>query len=445
MLNQPGWLFLDRDQVESFRRMVISSEGEDTVDQLGFGSLTMEISEVLFPWCSTLTTRARYFVFSAAILQIALERIVQKAKSKSQQELLTRAETRDLVRRFQKEVQKLETIVAVSLYALYFSSREIGIFGKRNLDQRNDRQLNKVLQKDLLSAANRYPNAIYRGGLMELGLFSQQHWSNSWAIQLSMNQEDPFDSEWINASQSARFEIEKLELFWASEQVNSKTFANVCTEFSMTSAAKKFKGFELQPGERKLIANRIFSSTPFLAPLASDRNGLIPKKGNLDLEGLSKIVSADWQIKIKAASDANILVSPFQQMYLQIGKRQELRLKDLSFPVSEIKKASRALRKTNCFIQVGQVLDVVDPWIRILEKTDGRVNEELILNLKDRAERIVGARNKTPPHLMTSKQKTSANNNDLISELDLDPADSGFRLGRATMILRDVFGDSHAR
>lgn len=445
MLNRPGWLFLDKDQVESFRRLVVNSEGEDTVDQLGFGSLTMEISDVLFPWCSTLTTRARYFIFSTAILQIALERTVQDGRSKSQQDLLTRAETRDLVRRFQKEIQKLETVVAVSLYALYFSSRELGIFGKRNLDQRSDRQLIKVFQKDLLSAANRYPNAIYRGGLTELGLFPQQSSSNSWAIQLAMNQEDSFDSEWINVSQFARLEIEKLERFWGSEDGSSKTFTQACSEFSKASVAKKFKGFELQSAEKRLIAGKIIKSTPFLAPLDSGGNRLIPKKGNLDLVGLSKIVSADWQIKIKAASDVNILISYFQQMYLLIGKRQELRLKGLAYPIREIKMASRALGKVGCFSQIDSALAVTDPWIRILEKAGGKVNEDLILHLKDRAERIVGARNKVPPHLMTPIQKASSDRNDITSELDVDPAETGFRLGRATMILRDIFGASIAK
>lgn len=445
MLNQPGWLFLDRDQVESFRRLVISSEGEDTVDQLGFGSLTKEISDVLFPWCSTLTTRGRYFIFSTAILQMAIERTVQSHKGKAHEDSPSRAELRDLVRRFQKEVQRLETVVAVSLYSLYYSTRELGIFGKRNLDQRSDRQLIKVLQKDLLSASNRYPNAIYRGGLTELGLFSQQSSSNSWAIQLALNREEAFDAEWMNVSQFARHEIEKLEQFWTMKGVASVTFSQACSEFGKAPIAKQFKGFELQGVEKRHIADRILRSTPYLAPLKSAKNALIPSKGNLDLEALANLVAADWQVRLAAASDVNVLISHFQQMYLQIGKRQEARLKSLVYPIDEIKKAYRALGKVSCFNQLGQALIVTQPWIRILERTDGKVNEELILHLKDRAERIVGARNKMPPHLLTAKQQEAVNKNDVTSELDVDPAETGFRLGRATMILRDVFGASRAR
>lgn len=445
MLNQPGWLFLDRDQVESFRRLVISSEGEDTVDQLGFGSLTKEISDILFPWCSTLTTRGRYFIFSTAILQIAIERTVQSLKGKTHEDSLSRAELRDLVRRFQKEVQRLETVVAVSLFALYYSTRELGIFGKRNLDQRSDRQLIKVLQKDLLSASNRYPNAIYRGGLTELGLFSQQSSSNSWAIQLALNREDAFDAEWMNASQFARHEIEKLERFWTAGGGTSLTFAQACSDFSHTSIAKQFRGFELQAVEKRHIADRILRSTPYLAPLKSGKNSLIPSKGNLDLGALSKLVAEDWRIRLAAANDVNVLISPFQQMYLQIGKRQEARLKSLVYPIDEIRRAYRALGKVTCFGQLGQALVVTEPWIRILERTSGKVNEELILHLKDRAERIVGARSKTPPHLLTTKQQEAENKNDVTSELDVDPAEGGFRLGRATMILRDVFGAARAK
>lgn len=73
--NIPGFLYLNGDVVEEIRQLS-GAGGKGTVDELGFQVLYDRIAERLFPWCSTLTSRARYFFFSLAVLDMALQEAV---------------------------------------------------------------------------------------------------------------------------------------------------------------------------------------------------------------------------------------------------------------------------------------------------------------------------------------------------------------------------------
>ncbi len=439
-IDSPGWIFLDRDQVDGFYRAIVEADGEGTVDQLGFNLLTNEISERLFPWCSTLTTRARYFFTSTAILSLALERVSSKQSLATTGDSLTRGQLRERSTAFQNEILKLERILAVSLYAKYLDQGGNGIFGKRNLDKIKDRQVDTVLTKKLLSLPGRYPNAIYRGGLQTLHLFTQSPMSNTLAVRLSMNGESPLNTDWENASELAKRDIERLEEFWSNKRLGSKSFHDCCTFFCESLTGKSFKGFELHGPEKSFLREKLIASSTFLKPIDKQ-----PKKFlsgvDIDLPAIADAVDEGTKDIINAAGFVNDLISPFRQMYKKIADRKESELKRHQFDVAEVKTAHRELQKrADIFFELAAVLEVTKPWVGELISNRGRPNENLIQHLKDRAQEVVIGRGKNPPHLIDPEKRKPGK--ELSDELDV--VDSSFRLRNAGTILRDVFGTVNA-
>jgi len=98
-LNQPGFLYLN-EQVLVNVKNAIGDLGKGTVDELKFGPLNDLISELLFPWCSTLTSRARYYFFTHAVLQLALDRTVPRQKQDPERDA---RECRELAGKYLKE------------------------------------------------------------------------------------------------------------------------------------------------------------------------------------------------------------------------------------------------------------------------------------------------------------------------------------------------------
>lgn len=438
MLNNPGWLFLDKDQVDAFNRMIADNEGEDTVDQLGFNGLTNEISDRLFPWCSTLTTRARYYIFSAAVIELAIERTIFGV-SKSDASLLTRSQLRDLTRTFQREIMKLERILGLSLYSLYRGQAGTGVFGKRNLDRIDDRQLEGVLRKQLLSLPGRYPNAIYRNGLQVLSLFCRAGMTNTFAIQLTLATESPFNPEWTSAARKAKIQIERFEEYWTDTRLKSKSFTLLCEQFKNGQLGKQFLGFRLDDHESELLRKQILNVSPYLKPLSKGAGDVFKSK-TLQLRHLAEQVSPEEKPTLIAAAQVDELISPFRTMYSEIGQLNDVSLKSFKFNAAQIKSAHRALSRNSQFEELAAVLETTEPWVNLLLKSGGKVTSHIIDHLKLRAEEIVSSRNKTAPHLIPPDKKKALKS--ITHELDI--TQSSFRLWNARRVLLDVFGDADA-
>src|SRR5882762_5844280 len=82
VLNPPfvSWLHLSNDETSKAREFLRMLNGEDSVDELGFGILRDGFSEEFFPGTSTIMTEPRYLIFVAAMYR-AMERSLEKRKS----------------------------------------------------------------------------------------------------------------------------------------------------------------------------------------------------------------------------------------------------------------------------------------------------------------------------------------------------------------------------
>jgi hypothetical protein len=436
MLNSPGWVFLDKDDVEVFKRLSLTSESEETVDQLGFGVLNREISNTLFPWCSTLTTRARYFLFSAAIINMALQRVSAEGRNQNPSGGIANAKLRDFVRQFQDEVKRLERILALSLYSQYRQAGAFGIFGKRNLTRFEERPLGTVLAKRLLSEDARYPNAIYRGGLTQLGFYIQNESSNLLAMKLALHDESCLAPEWLHAIQAAESEIKRLEHFWGDRALRSMAFPQACERFIKFQQTHGFNGFDLQKAEKALLKEKILKATPYLEPVF-DKQATFFESGRLNLKRLAEAVPISEAQKISAALMVDSMTSVFQELYAHIGSHREdlARRKAISLP--KLKASYHYLRSSKAYQHLSDACATVGPWLSVLERADGKVTSYLIELLKQRAEQVVHSRGKKAPHELMHKK---ADHKEISEELDID--NTGFRLGRASIILSDLIRGS---
>jgi hypothetical protein len=72
-----GWFHLGSDEASSAREFLRLCNGEDAVDELGFGILRDGFSDDFFPGTSTVMTETRYLVFVAAICR-SMERALER-------------------------------------------------------------------------------------------------------------------------------------------------------------------------------------------------------------------------------------------------------------------------------------------------------------------------------------------------------------------------------
>jgi hypothetical protein len=75
-----GWFHLGTDEAEKAHAFLRLCNGEDSVDELGFGILRDGFSDQFFPGTSTIMTEARYLIFVAAIYR-SMERTLERRKS----------------------------------------------------------------------------------------------------------------------------------------------------------------------------------------------------------------------------------------------------------------------------------------------------------------------------------------------------------------------------
>ncbi len=81
-LNAPivGWFHLGNDEAAKAREFLRLCNGEDAVDELGFGILRDGFSDEFFPGTNTVMTETRYLIFVAAICR-SMERVLERKKA----------------------------------------------------------------------------------------------------------------------------------------------------------------------------------------------------------------------------------------------------------------------------------------------------------------------------------------------------------------------------
>ncbi|TRZ49139.1 hypothetical protein D4S03_08765 [bacterium] len=131
-----GWLDLDEDAQRSAREYLAQFNGDNTLDELGFGILRDAFADVFFPATNTIMTRTRYLVFIPAMC-LVVER--EKLDSNAAARRLTELENR--------------------LRESLRTEEALGVIGDR--------------AKESLS---RYPSSIYWSSLRRLRIFLYPNW-----------------------------------------------------------------------------------------------------------------------------------------------------------------------------------------------------------------------------------------------------------------------------
>src|ERR1017187_4510087 len=75
-----GWFHLGTEEAAKARDFLRLCNGEDAVDELGFGILRDGFSEEFFPGTSTVMTEARYLIFIPALYRY-MERVLERKKA----------------------------------------------------------------------------------------------------------------------------------------------------------------------------------------------------------------------------------------------------------------------------------------------------------------------------------------------------------------------------
>ena len=132
-----GWFHLGSEESAKAREFLRLCNGEDVVDELGFGILRDGFSEQFFPATSTIMTEARYLIFIPAIYRF-MERALERKK----------AALSDPYRRSREMQDQLRAVLS----ATYNYKRGKGVIG--------------ISEKEL----ERYPSAIYWASFRTLGI-----------------------------------------------------------------------------------------------------------------------------------------------------------------------------------------------------------------------------------------------------------------------------------
>jgi hypothetical protein len=447
--NTPGNVFFNEELMNRYRQM-FASEGRGTVDELGFGDLYDSFSEQLFPWCSTLTSRARYYYFTLAVLDRALSHAAQplvNAEAYSPQELLVKIESHRT--RFSSVVRESEKFLALALYARYQQNGN-GIFGYRRVNRwsKDNAPTQKSLGKQnyILSNDGRYANAIYRGGSRRLGMFDANA-NNSRFIKQRLIGESIFQEGWMAAAELARYQLNQVCEFWEQNEARELGAMDGIEQLRKRKwFNKEFGAFELSPNEADFLYDRIVETTPYWRSVKRSELSRLLKGNSIDLLKLEQLIpetQIDWRMLVQAGWHVDRVTSVFRKIYLVHSSKDQARAMQVAVDIDAIvdswswliersKKASEHDQtwKGSWDADVGPM---IQKWISLLKKERG-VGPKLIADIENRAVEIVSARGKLAPHERTD----NGHEEDIREELDV--RESSFRLSNAARILKDVVG-----
>lgn len=435
--NRPGYLFLNGDVVEEIRQLS-GAGGKGTVDELGFLVLYDRIAERLFPWCSTLTSRAGYFFYSLAVIDIALRGSIEAKQidpNRDASELPKAAERARTT--FMRNLRRLERALALSLVAKH-AANENGIFGSRRC-RRWFRDNVKVSRPEkILSSDARFPNAIYRGACRALGMFSPRDSSTTGLLRAKLAGAQIFDEEWYVHSKSALTTVQRLGDFWRFAEVKNWTFSKAQAEIEKLPAFETFGGFGLSEDEARFLYTRIQRATSYLAEIPLSKLASTIGDSDLDLLSLKAAISDPSKHELfEAGYHIDAVTTPYREMYRLFSRDRES-VGKFKFPLKQVQESkdwldARCKKSALDWAPVwkDQISPLIDDWLAI-SNSNGK-SGALLDGLCERAEQVVRGRGqgKQAPH-----EKEPDGETDLKSELDV--RETSFRLGNGTLILRDI-------
>jgi hypothetical protein len=442
--NIPGNLYLNGDIVEEVRQLS-GAGGKGTVDELGFQVLYDRIAERLFPWCSTLTSRARYFFFSLAVLDISLQEAIDDSDVDPIMDSVALAQAVEQKRGvFARTVKRVERALALSLVAKH-ATEERGIFGSLRCRRWFREDAAVAGRGRILSADARYPNAIYRGSCRALGMFIPKDSSTTGLIRARLGGKRTFDIEWQTHSRMAMAAAKQLDEFWGEVADKNLTFSKARAHLSQLPAFRTFTGFNLRGDEARFIYGRIQQATPYLSEISLPHLAKILEEGDLDLLKLKASVSDHANHELfDAAYHIDAVTAPFRTVYQQWSQNRSA-AEQSKIAVARIRKSlewldakseSTDLEWTS--IWRDEISALVKDWLTHVNKDH---SPGLLLDsLCERAEQVVSGRGqgKRAPH-----QRMGGKENDLRAELEV--RETSFRLGNGTLILKDIASSASVR
>ena len=437
--NIPGFLYLNGDVVEEIRQLS-GAGGKGTVDELGFQVLYDRIAERLFPWCSTLTSRARYFFLSLAVLDIALQEAIDDSHVDPNRDFADLARVAEQKRGpLMRMVKRIERALALSLVAKH-GTEERGIFGSLRCRRwfRDDAEVSG--RGKILSADARYPNAIYRGSCRALGMFASKDSSTTGLLRARLSGVRIFDLDWHTHSRMALAAVRQLDEFWRGAAERDLTFSKTKVEIAKLPAFKTFTGFALRSDEARLLYSRIQQATPYLAEISLTQLTELLEDGDLDLLKLKASVSDPASHELfDAGYHIDAATAPFRALYQQYSQNRAA--------AEQSRLAPRRIRKSMEWLDAKSKSTDLE-WASIWQDDISalirdwltRVNPDnspgtLLDSLCERAEQVVRGRGqgKQAPH-----QKTGDKEEDQDLKVELDVRETSFRLGNGTLILKDI-------
>jgi hypothetical protein len=442
--NTPGFLYLNGDVVEEVRQLS-GVGGKGTVDELGFQVLYDRIAEVLFPWCSTLTSRARYFFFSLAVLDLALHEAINDADvdpTRDSAELGREVERRRGA--LMRAVKRIERALALSLVAKH-ATEERGIFGSIRCRRwlREDAEI--AGRGKILSADARYPNAIYRGSCRGLNMFVTKDSSTTGLLRARLAGAQIFDLDWHTHCRMALATVQQLDEFWHSEQERKARFSKAITGLAKLPGFKTFTGFLLKANEAQFLYSRIQKATPHFSGISSGELAGVLDEGDLDLLKLKNLVSDRTKHELfDAGYHIDIVTAPFRALYQQYSQnRAAAQRANIAWgPVREsarwLDSKSKSSKLEWAAVWRIEISTLIKDWLTQIKPNNSL--ETLLDSLCERAEQVVQGRGlgKQAPHQKTGEEEED----ELKTELELQ--ETSFRLGNGTLILKDIVrGASH--
>jgi len=436
--NVPGVLYLNGDVAEEVRQLS-GAGGKGTVDELGFQVLYDRIAERLFPWCSTLTSRARYFFFSVAVLDIALEEAIEDDRvdpNRDFDELARAAEQRRSA--LMRTVRRIERALAMSLVAKH-PPEERGIFGSLRCKRWFRENAEVAGRGKILSADARYPNAIYRGSCRALALFAPQDSSTTGLLRARLIGAPIFNPDWHTHSRLAVSVIRKLDEFWRDAGQRGLTFSTARAQLAKLADFKTFAGFALRHDEAVFLYRRIQHATPYLAEISTKQLTTLLKGGDLHLLTLKRSVSDRTQHELfDAGYHIDAATTPFRTLYQRYAQsRVAIQLSpSVAAQIGKSKEWLDAKSESTDLewapIWRGEIGPLIQDWLKRAHAMP--LARTLSDSLCERAEQVVRGRGqaKQAPHQKT----THENEADLRSELEI--RETSFRLGNGSLILKDI-------
>lgn len=447
-LNQPGFLYLN-EHVLTKVKQAYGDAGKGTVDELKFGPLFERIAEQLFPWCSTLTTRARYYFFTYAILQLALERTIPPDKRDPQRD---RRECEAMAFKlrgpFRAHLRCFEKYLTLSLH---LSGDVDGAFGKRRarrwIDVEGGRHpVGAKTYERVLSEDTRFANVIYRSGTRELNLFISAS-ANRALMTAQLCGNPVFTSKWVAAGAKCLAEFRTLVDFWerhddtVSNQPNARlSLAEVAEAFRYSPAKDAFAGFVLSTGEAQFLYQQIQARTPYWNAVALGELGDLYADKPVTLADLAeRFIGTPGHDDLEAAQHIDVVTRYWTHQYARIVAKH-----GACVDLDMIPPALDAIRRSRDWLDAAAAThdrfggwktvwpsytNLVGDWISITERGDAAA---LANELMARAEAVVRERGKVAPH----KRGDGDQDDELKQELDL--MEGGFRADNANRLLADI-------